>query len=200
MDAPTPSTQPGRERKQTVLGSAALLLTMTLCIAAGCGAGGTGGGGADAVSLGTPVVGGEPSDTDASDSTDDASVSDDAGDDASDAEPDDGESDDQDTEGDNSEVPDDGANDSPGEFDDFDTCAAIEGRSFFAPGISLSFVDGTFIWTDIAVQEVGVVSCDGLDVTGSTDAGSVFTGGYAPHEDTILWEGAVYRPRSQGSP
>lgn len=178
-------------------------LALVLCLAAGCGSVSTDTGGAGGVvTLGPrPVGGGAPGADDQADSSDTSAdadegpdgaspenggpVGDDGGDDASDT---------GDSANDVSGDADGGNDDESGGFDDFDACAAVGGRSFFTGSNSLSFVEGTFIWTVGGVQAEGTFNCAGLDLTGHTLDGDVFAGRYDPPEDVVFWEGSFYRP------
>ena len=177
-------------------------LALVLCLAAGCGsvsndAGGAGG----VITLGPrPVGGGAPASDDPTDNGDVPAngdvntngvgpVDDGSGSDTSDA-------------GDSADDVSDAAsgdNDHSGDFDDVDACAAVSGQTFFWPNSatrngSLSFVEGTFIWTVGGVQAQGTFECAGLDITGYSNGGDVFTGRYEPVNGTVLWESSIYRP------
>ena len=183
-------------------------LAWVLCLAAGCGSVSTDAGGAGGViTLGPRPVGGDAPGTD--DQADNGDVPADGDENTNgvgqdDAGPvgDGGGSDTSDA-GDSADDVSDAASgdndDHSGDFDDIDACAAVSGQAFFWPNSatrtgSLSFVEGTFIWTVGGVQAQGTFECAGLDITGFSNGGDVFTGGYHPVNGTVLWEGSIYRP------
>jgi hypothetical protein len=86
-------------------------------------------------------------------------------------------------------------NENDNSLGDGNACAAISGRSFFTSTASLSFVAGQFIWTISGTQVEGVFDCVGLNVIGAATDGSAIQGSYDPLTDTLIWDGAVYRPR-----
>jgi hypothetical protein len=88
------------------------------------------------------------------------------------------------------------ANDNGGGLGGMDACTAVNGRAFFTPSASLSFVDGTFIWTVSDLQVMGTFTCAGLDLAGSTTEGDTITGSYDPLLDVVVWGSAIYRPHT----
>ncbi len=190
----------------------ATCFALTWCITAGCGVPADSDDAGGVATLGPRSVNNDSSEVD--DSTDDPETSEAASDipeqvnsNGADAPVDDGDEDDTGESGDGENESGDGENESgDGENEDGDddasginTCAAISGRPFFAPNASLSFVDGAFIWTFTEVQTIqytGTVECSGLDITGLTAGGDVFAGSYDPLNDTVFWEGLIYRHRS----
>ena len=198
----------GEMRRRTWL---ATCFALTWCITAGCGVPASTDGAGGVATLGPRPVNGDSSDAgDSADSPETSDVGDGipqevssngadspAGDGDEDDTGESGDGEDDDTEGGDGEN-EDGDDDANG----INTCAAISGRPFFAPNASLSFVEGAFIWTFTEVQTIqytGIVECSGLDITGLTAGGDVFTGSYDPLNDTVFWEGLIYRHRSGGT-
>lgn len=175
-------------------------LVVVLVMVVGCDSGTTTantGGVGGVVTLGPRPVGGGPSDG----GDTDYAAPDEGAQSNEDDQPDTPTPDEGSDGGDGSDEVDDGdggsdVDDGDDGFDGFDACGAVDGRSFFTPSASLSFVDATFIWTVGGEQSTGVFTCAGLDLTGRTPGGDVFTGRYDPLNDMVSWEGSIYRPDS----